>query len=63
MKRSSAFLTVLFFSLNIGFGYDIYLDTAEQNALWSDNTNWKNYSTGNNPETAPNSNTVEADLW
>ena len=63
MKRSSAFLTVLFFSLNIGFGYDIYLDTTEQNALWSDNTNWKNYSTGNNPETAPNSNTVEADLW
>lgn len=63
MKRSSAFFTALFISLNVGFGYDIYLDTTEQNALWSDNTNWKDYSTGNNPETAPNSNTVEADLW
>ncbi len=63
MKRSSAFFTALFLSLNVGFGYDIYLDTTEQNALWSDNTNWKNNSTGNSPETAPNSNTVEADLW
>ena len=63
MKRSSAFFTALFLSLNVGFGYDIYLDTTEQNALWSDNTNWKSSSTGNNPETAPNSNTVEADLW
>lgn len=63
MKRSSAFFTALFLSLNVGFGYDIYLDTTEQNALWSDNTNWKSSSTGDSPETAPNSNTVEADLW